>query len=506
MSLYFRFQINSISIVNCAARTFEMRLTAPDKSIAALKILLLIALAFFPLFLHLDRIPIQVFDEARPALNAYEMHKNGNYLVPLSGNKPPLLLWMQVIFFKLLGASALAVRLPSAIAAFLTALTIVFFAVKYFESYWFGFVAALILLTTQGYISIHATRTGDYDSLLTFFTTLYLLSFFLFVEQGDRKYLHLFFIGLALSVLTKSVQGLLFIPGIIIYLIVQKKIRGLIKDKWFHIDLLLCIAVISGYYLLREYLTPGYLRAVSHTDMAGRYFTALDNHNPGFMFYFNLLVDKGYANWYWLIPCGIAIGCCINNPQLKRMTLFSALAIVTYWLVISFSQTKLEWYTVPLLPLLALVSAIPVFWLFSLLRNSQVIIPQFRFNIIPFAFLFIVFLHPYEKIIDRVSKEYQHEQEFYNIGYFLKWAAGREHSIQNHYICYDGYNAHLLFYTNILNDRGQQVGFKDWHHLTAGDMIIASQQPVQEYIERSYPHEVVRSYLNIKVYKIQEAA
>ncbi len=39
------------------------------------------------------------------------------------------------------------------------------------KQFWFGFIAIIVLITTDGYINIHATKTDDYDALLTFFTT-----------------------------------------------------------------------------------------------------------------------------------------------------------------------------------------------------------------------------------------------------------------------------------------------------------------------------------------------
>ncbi|MDV7399932.1 hypothetical protein RZS08_51430, partial [Arthrospira platensis SPKY1] len=47
-------------------------------------------LAIFPLFLHLDAIPLFIFDEGRLANNALEMAQNGNWLVTHYDGKPDL--------------------------------------------------------------------------------------------------------------------------------------------------------------------------------------------------------------------------------------------------------------------------------------------------------------------------------------------------------------------------------------------------------------------------------
>lgn len=107
--------------------------------------------------------------------------------------KPPLLIWIQALFMKILGVNESSVRMPSAIAAFLTCIVLFIFSKKYLKKYWFGFITVFVLITSHGYINIHATRTGDYDALLTLFTTLSCLFFFSFCEKQNYKHLYLFF-------------------------------------------------------------------------------------------------------------------------------------------------------------------------------------------------------------------------------------------------------------------------------------------------------------------------
>ena len=141
--------------------------------------LVLASLISIPIFGHLDRLPIRIWDESRLAINAYEMLYDGDFIVThfdgqpdMWNTKPPLLIWLQVISMKFNGVNEVSVRLPSAIAAFLSCLVILIFSMRYLKQFWFGFIAIIVLITTQGYISVHATRTGDYDALLTLFTTL----------------------------------------------------------------------------------------------------------------------------------------------------------------------------------------------------------------------------------------------------------------------------------------------------------------------------------------------
>ena len=90
-------------------------------------LVILLIIASIPLFLHLHVLPFRLWDESRLASNAYEMHTNGNLIVTyyegepeMWNTKPPLVIWMQLIFIKLIGFNELAIRLSSAIAGLLT--------------------------------------------------------------------------------------------------------------------------------------------------------------------------------------------------------------------------------------------------------------------------------------------------------------------------------------------------------------------------------------------------
>jgi len=487
-----------------------MRLESQNKLEIFLKILLFIVLVYFPIFIHLETLPIRVWDEARLAINSYEMNKNGNYLIPyfegqpdMWNTKPPLMIWLQVFFMKLLGPGVLAVRLPSAIAAFFTTVVLVIFSLKYLKNYWFGLIASLVLITSYGYIHTHATRTGDYDALLTLFTSIYALSFFLFLEHDNKKYLHLFFISIVLSVLTKSVQGLMILPALFIYMIVMRKLI-ILKNKWFYIDLMLCIIAIGSYYLTREHYNPGYLKAVWLNELGGRYLETLDEHKAPFMFYYNLLVEQHYIYWYFFVPCGIAIGIFAKNERFRRLTIFSTLLVTTYWLIISLAKTKMEQYELPLFPFLSLIVAVMIYYIFNYLKDELVANKYLNFNIIPYVFIFIIVLSPYQKIIGKVycPKESEVEEGYYQFSHFLQDAVKSRHSIKNYCVCFQDYNAHLLFYVNILNDRNQNITFKHSKNLLSGDLVVASQDGVKEYIENNYIFETTGNYKSVKKYKI----
>ena len=142
--------------------------------------LLCLALIAIPIFACLNKLPIMLWDEARLAINSYEMYKADEWLVAtyrgapdMWNTKPPFVLWFQILSFKIFGVNELALRLPSAIAGALTCLLIYwFFARK--GKILVGLMSVVILVTSAGFIKFHhSPRTGDYDAMLTLFTTGY---------------------------------------------------------------------------------------------------------------------------------------------------------------------------------------------------------------------------------------------------------------------------------------------------------------------------------------------
>ena len=125
-------------------------------------IILLAIIIYFPLFLHLTSLSVRVFDESRLALNAYEMLKTGNIVVTyyeglpdMWNTKPPLMIWILAISIKIFGLNELALRLPAALAALATCFLLLWFARKVFQKFWLGCIAAIVLVTSNGYIQEH---------------------------------------------------------------------------------------------------------------------------------------------------------------------------------------------------------------------------------------------------------------------------------------------------------------------------------------------------------------
>lgn len=476
-----------------------------------LKYGVLFLLIYTPVFGYLETLPIRIWDEARLAINAYEMHQNGDLIVThfegepdMWNTKPPLLIWLQVLGMKLFGVGELAVRLPSAIAAFFTCLALLLFGQRYMKSYWFGFMAVMVLITSYGYINTHASRTGDYDAMVALFMTLSALSFFAWCETKRTVHLYMVFLALALGVLTKGITGLMFLPALAIYSLIAKQFIPLLKNRHFYFGILGFVILVGSYYGLREFHNPGYWQAVQENELGGRYLDVLEGNKGSFWHFYNNLIDHKFTTWYLLIPCGLLVGFFIKDRKINRLTTFSSLILFTYFLVISTSKTKLDWYDVPMYPFLALVVAVFLFSVFRFLEQSKSISKRFTFNVIPYLFIFLMLTSPYQSMVGKTykPKEYPWHEEFYEIGYYLKKGIKGKYDLNDKFLLYDGYYAHNLFYINILNDKGVNISLKDWTKLEAGDVVLTHHSHLKDYIATHYTSEVIETTGNVITYKI----
>lgn len=446
-----------------------------------LQIILLIAVIYCPYFLHLGNLPIHAWDEARLVANAIEMSENGDYLVThfkgqpeMWNTKPPLMIWAQVISMKIIGEEELAFRLPSAIAGFITSLLIALLAIRYLKNFWFGFIAILILITSEGHLGFHVTRTADYDAMLTLFMTAYSICFFLWSETGKTKYLQLFFVGVLLAVLTKSVQGLFFIPPIAIYVLITGKFKKLISSKWLYINSVVLIAIIGGYYLGRESVNPGYLNAVYENELGGRLLNTIENHEAKITFYIELLYNKQFLFYFTLAILGFFSSFAVSNTAIGRFIRFSTLLSFTYLVIISLAKTKLAWYSAPLIPMLAILAAGPVILVFELINNQISLSKPYKSTFIKVILLVTIFIHPYFTTMDKVykPKETPEAWHFTLISHFLKDAADKKYNLNNHLIYYNSYRVQLDYYVRQLNKNGVNIAFTDIDHIEPGDRVL----------------------------------
>ncbi len=126
-------------------------------------------------FVNLGVAGLWDLDEALFASMAREMNACGDWIVPrfngaiIYDNKPPLMFWLMIDSFKVVGTSEFAARLPAAILAVGTTLITYRLARRLFSAevgFWAG------LATVSNIIFAVSARAATVDSAVTFLTVL----------------------------------------------------------------------------------------------------------------------------------------------------------------------------------------------------------------------------------------------------------------------------------------------------------------------------------------------
>lgn len=474
------------------------------------KILLLIVIIYFPFFLHLGDLPIRAWDESRLVANASEMIENGNYLVThyhdnpdMWNTKPPLMIWSQVLFVKLMGDQEISYRMPSAIAGFLTCLLIVFLTLRYLKSYWLGLITSLILVTSEGYIGEHVARTGDYDALLSLFTTAYLVFFFLWSETGKKKFLHLFFLMIILAVYTKSIQGLFFLPAILIYLFIAGKAKEFFSKKLVYYDFLVAALVIGAYYLFRESANPGYMKAVYENELGGRLMTSIEGHTGDATFYIDLLTKKQFIYYILIAFLGFFTSFIFEDPRLRRFIKYTSLSAFFYLIIITVAKTKLEWYTAPSIPLLSILAASTVYLLLKSIGELTNLRNHAKTGL-QIALVLLVFVYPYYLIMDEVYKPKEKTDRFHFnlITHFLKEGLNGTRDLNGTKLYYTSSNTQLEYYMNQMQKKGVAVYYAIPGLIRPGDHIITALGGDKKFIQSKFNTTETLSYYHISILRI----
>ena len=324
--------------------------------------LLLLPLVVFPLYYELGRNPIQIWDESRMAVNAAEMARDGHWLVPHFGGrpdhwntKPPLVIWLEALSFRMFGFSAWALRLPTLLASLTTVWLLFRFAARVLRRPLAGFLGAAVLATCGGFFHIHVARTGDYDAVLVCWQVLLWTQFFQYLETGEPRHFWWAAGALLAATLTKGPAGLLGLPGLVVYTAGRGRLGALLRQPRLYLAASGWLVVVGGYFVAREAVDPGYWQAVQQNDLGGRFLTTSGGHGGAWPYYLEELKNRHFDHWLWaLAPAGLLAW--LEPAGRPRRAAGLLLAFVGSWLLfISLAQTKLGWYDAPMYPALALL-------------------------------------------------------------------------------------------------------------------------------------------------------
>jgi 4-amino-4-deoxy-L-arabinose transferase-like glycosyltransferase len=359
--------------------------------------LVIIAVYFFAL----GSFPLIGPDEPRYAQIAREMFERGDWLTPTLGGfrwfeKPVLLYWLQIVFYKLFGVSELAARAGSAIFGLLTIFSLWILG-RFFNAETqrrgekettktedqkpktdFANWLALIAASSAGLLVF--SRGASFDIILTFPITASLVSFFIWENRKSQianlKFLIAFHLFIGIALLAKGLVGIVFPYGIVaFYYLLSWKF----PNKTFIFSLiwgtLLSLLVASAWYL-PMYRAHGwtFIDEFFIQHHFARYTSNKYQHPQPFYFFFWVLPLMTLP---WLPFFLASIWDFIKKifqrgdaqTQRKDFLLFSSSPLLLFsfsWLAVplvffSFSGSKLPGYILPALPAALILTAEYVF-------------------------------------------------------------------------------------------------------------------------------------------------
>jgi 4-amino-4-deoxy-L-arabinose transferase-like glycosyltransferase len=471
--------------------------------------LLLFILVYFIIFLKLGDFNIRWWDESMFAVNTYEMIHNGkwfslyfNNLPDLCNTKPPMAVWLQILFVKTMGYNELAVRLPSAIAATLSIFFLFRFAARHFSYLW-AWISSLILLTSYGFVHFHTARTADADSMLTFFLLAANLCFASFILNQTKSNILFFFIFIALALATKLFAALLFVPAYLFVLIYYRSFKTFVFNWYFLAGILLLLVSIGSLVYLREKDAPGYFNTVLHND-AGRLINVYENHNEPAHFYLDNLFYVRYSPWFIFFIAGSVLLFFYKGIRNQKNILWIFLSfIVGYLAIIMSSITKLEWYDMPIFPYLAFISAYPIFLLIQSIEwREKALSGNLKYSI-----LILFFVFPYSRSFEKSQGNTipGGEMKLEANEIFLYQKSKIKADMNNIKVYYSGWNGSLIFYKYKMAERRQNlILVNDLSQISNGDRVLVCNDSLKAVLSDKYDLTRIDSYHNAKLFSLKQ--
>lgn len=330
----------------------KMRLTSKE----IIRLLLLLALASYVVFLRLGDPDIVTSSEGQRATAPIEMIHSGDYIIPTINYepyllKPPLIYWMVAMSYKITGViNPWTARLPTALSGIVLVIVFYLIATQFFGRE-LSLVASLMLLVSP-YVLVKM-RQCEIDLVLTLalFIAIYCLYKYCYPGEGKTYYFALLsglFLGLA--TLLKGPVAVMF------YLVAMASLA--VSDKSNLKKLFGCTSLlILGVFVLTAF--PWYVAVIQRIGLenawnilqgqAFRRIVRSSEINSGSLFFYIARVPIALTPWGLLLPL------TLRSTYFKKATSadfirFSLFYVYFGIVVLSLIKGKETEYALPLMP------------------------------------------------------------------------------------------------------------------------------------------------------------
>jgi 4-amino-4-deoxy-L-arabinose transferase-like glycosyltransferase len=347
-------------------------MTTTDRSPNALLLLALLLLSGLLFFLGLGDMGLTDRDEGRNAEAGREMFESGDRLTPtfngeLRVAKPVLLYWLMEQSYRLFGSNEFAARFPSALFGVGLILMHYLFLVHQRDRTVALFGGLMLLLNLE---ILGLGRMALTDSVLIFFTTASLYGFWLGLHGtgGARRWVWMFYIGMALATLTKGPVGFAVpLVAAILYLTWTRRWRDYWQKGVPLAGTLLFVLLAAPWYAAMFLVHGDAYATGAKAHTIGRFFSPMEGHQGTIFFYLPVLL-LAFFPWSALLPVPLyrtlkewyLIRRARTRPDpagTSELDLFASLWLVGTFIFFTASATRLPHYIGPLFPAAALLTA-----------------------------------------------------------------------------------------------------------------------------------------------------
>jgi 4-amino-4-deoxy-L-arabinose transferase-like glycosyltransferase len=323
-------------------------------------VLLIAGFCAFLFFYGMGQFGLIGADEPRYAQVAREMLDRHDWVTPVLGGrawleKPPLYYWQAMLAYSVLGVTDVAARMPDAIDATLLVIAVYLFFRKFRPGVEAD--AALITASSAGVIGYAHAASMDIALAATF--SMGMLSWWAWREKGNKLFLTLFYVCMALGMLAKGpVAPFLAAAVIVFFALGVREFRVVVRTAWLPGILLFC-AISLPWYIAVQVRNPQFFREFILQHNLERFSSNLYHHRQPFWYY---LPVTALAFVPWTVYVIAAFARSVRTwwadrqsdsaePDFEwQFTVFTVCWLAVPVVFFSLSQSKLPGYILPVIP------------------------------------------------------------------------------------------------------------------------------------------------------------
>ena len=328
-----------------------------------------LALAAFNVLFRLGSDFVNEWDSSLYAISAAEALTDGHWIgttflgeLDYYNTKPPLNVWLIALAFKVFGTNLVALRLTSAISAWLTVAVLVTWTRRCLGPV-VALLSGVVLSTSFGFIHVHSGRSANTDALFTLLMVLSVVA----LRASESRDWHLVWLGpLAAASFLLRGMGVLMPLALIAGVFILRGRKRLTCCLPATIAVVLFLVPV-GVWLVARYRVDGwaFIKLLWWYDFVARSTSAIEGHAGGPLYYANILQRHQFD---WLLAGLTVVLLYPPRPSWLRdlwlqwrsdrmTTLFATWSTVTL-VVPTLMQTKVPWYLNTFYPLFAIGMAL----------------------------------------------------------------------------------------------------------------------------------------------------